>query len=151
MINIGKVCIEQEIKEMLQLLTKYKDVIAWSYEELKTYDLDIIVHDVPLKPNAKPFCQRQWSVHPLIEPLIMKEVENLLEEKIIFPIWHSTWVTNLVWVCKKNGEIRLCMDFRNLNQSSQKDNYPLPLLDKVLQIVNKFKMMSFLDGYSGYN
>ena len=81
----------------------------------------------------------------------MKEVEKLLKAKIIFPIYHSTWITNLVPVCKKNGEIRLCMNFKNLNQSSQKENYPLPLLDKVLQIVNGLKMMSFLDGYSSYN
>ena len=43
------------------------------------------------------------------------------------------------------------MDFRNLNLASQKDNYPLHSLDKVLQIVNGSKMMSFLDGYLGYN
>ena len=52
---------------------------------------------------------------------------------------------------KKTGEIRLCVDFRNLNLASQKDNYPLPSLDEVLQIMNGSKMMSFLDGYSGYN
>ena len=80
MLNIGKVYTEKERKEMLQLLTKYKDVIPWIYEDLKTYDLDIIVHDLPLKPDVKPFCQRQRPVNPLIEPLIMK-IENLLEAK----------------------------------------------------------------------
>ena len=63
---------------------------------------------------------------------------------------HSTWVANLVPV-RKNGEIRLCVDFRNLNRASEKDNYPLPSLDEVLQIVNGAKMMSFMDGYSRYN
>ena len=81
----------------------------------------------------------------------MKEVEKLLDAKIIFPIWHSTWVANLVPVYKKSGKIRLCVDFRNLNLSSQNDNYPLPSLDEVLQILNGSKMMSFLDGYYGYN
>ena len=78
----------------------------------------------------------------------MKEVKKLLDAKIIFPIRHSTWVENLVPVRKKTGEIRLCVDFRNLNLASQKDNYPLPLLDEVLKTVNGSKMMSFLDGYS---
>ena len=55
MVNIGKVYTERERKEMLQLLNEYKDVISWSFEDLKTYDLDIIVHDIPLKPDAKPF------------------------------------------------------------------------------------------------
>ena len=80
----------------------------------------------------------------------MKEVKKLLDAKIIFPIFHSTWVENLVPVRKKIGEIRLCVDFCNLNLASQKDNYPLPSLDEVLHIVNGLKMMSFLDGYSGY-
>ena len=136
---------------MIKLLSEYKDVIACSYKDLKTYDPNIIVHDIPLKPDAKPFRQRQRPVNQLIEPSIMKEVEKLLDAKIIFPIRHSTWVANLVPVCKKSGEIRLCVDFRNLNLSSQKDNYPLPSLDEVLQIVNGSKMMSFLDGFSGYN
>ena len=81
----------------------------------------------------------------------MKEFNKLLDANIIFPIRHSTWVTNLVLVWKKTGEIHLCVDFHNLNLASQKDNYPLPSLDEVLQIVNGSKMMSFLDGYLGYN
>ena len=98
-----------------------------------------IVNDIPVKLDLKPFHQRKQPVNPLIEPLIMKEVEKLLKEKVIFPIWHSIWVANLVLVHKKNGEIGLCMNFKNLNQLSQKDNYPLPSLDEVLQIVNGSK------------
>ena len=81
----------------------------------------------------------------------MKEVKNLLDAKIIFPIHHSTGVENLVPVRKKTREIHLFVDFHNLNLASQKDNYPLPSLDEVLQTVNSSKMMSFLDGYSRYN
>ena len=55
MVQIGKVCNQQEREDMLKLLTEYKDVIAWSYEELKTYDPKIIMHDIPFKPNAKLF------------------------------------------------------------------------------------------------
>ena len=58
MVKIGKVCMEQERQEVLKLLFEYKDVIAWSYEDLKTYDQNIIMHDIPLKPNAEPFHQR---------------------------------------------------------------------------------------------
>lgn len=70
----------------LQFLTEYKDVIAWSYKELKMYDLEIIMHGIPLKLDAKPFCQRKRPVNPIIESLIMKEVQKLLNAKIIFPI-----------------------------------------------------------------
>ena len=54
-------------------------------------------------------------------------------------------------VRKKNGEIRLCVDFRNLNKCSKKDNYPLPKMDHLLQRVLGDSVMSFLDGFSRYN
>jgi len=54
-------------------------------------------------------------------------------------------------VRKKIGEIRLCIDFRNLNKVSLKDNYPLPKMDQILQRVVGASRMSLLDGYSGYN
>ena len=55
MIRIGKACNTQEREDMLKLLAEYKDVLAWSYDKLKTYDPKIITHDIPLKLDAKPF------------------------------------------------------------------------------------------------
>ena len=52
---------------------------------------------------------------------------------------------------KKSGEIRLCVDFRNLNQVSLKDNYPLPKMDHILQRVVGAQRICMLDGFSGYN
>ena len=43
------------------------------------------------------------------------------------------------------------MDFRNLNKCSRKDNYPLPKMEHILQKVLGSKVMSFIDGFSGYN
>ena len=54
-------------------------------------------------------------------------------------------------VRKKSGEIRLCVEFRNLNQVSLKDNYPLPKMDHILQKVFCSQRMSMLDGFLGYN
>jgi len=80
-----------------------------------------------------------------------KEIQNLLKAKIIIPLRYSKWIANLVDVRKKNGEIRLCVDFRNLNKCSKKDNYPLPKMDHLLQRVLGDSVMSFLDGFFGYN
>jgi hypothetical protein len=57
----------------------------------------------------------------------------------------------LVPTHKKFGEIRLCIDFRNLNKVSLKDNYPLPKMDHILQRVVGSSQISLLDGFSGYN
>jgi hypothetical protein len=60
-------------------------------------------------------------------------------------------VENLVPVRKKSGEIRLCVDFINLNMVSLKDNYPLPKMDHILEKVVGSQKMSMMDGFCGYN
>jgi hypothetical protein len=80
-----------------------------------------------------------------------QELKKLLDAKIIFQVRHSTWVANLVPVRKKSGEIHLCVDFRNLNRASEKDNYPVPSMEQLLQTVSGSEIFSLLDGFSGYN
>jgi hypothetical protein len=75
----------------------------------------------------------------------------MLDEKIIVPLRYSNWVANLVPVRKKSGEIRLCVDFKNINKCSLKENYPLHKMDHILQRVVGVHIISLLDGYFGYN
>ena len=75
----------------------------------------------------------------------------MLDAQIILPLRYSNWVANLVHVRKKNGEIKLCVDFRNLNKESLNDNYSLPKMDQLLQMVSGAQRLSMLDGFSGYN
>ena len=63
-------------------------------------------------------------MNPKLFPLIEKEIKNLFEANIIVALIFSHWVENLVLVRKKNGEIRICIDFRNLNRVSLKHHYP---------------------------
>ena len=90
-------------------------------------------------------------MHPKMETLIQNEVKKLLDVKIIFRVRHSEWVVNLVLVRKNSGEIRLCVDFRNLNHASEKDNYPVLPMEQTLHMVSVSELFSLLDGFSGYN
>jgi hypothetical protein len=93
----------------------------------------MIEHKIPLKPGVKPFRQKLRKINPILLPVVEREVKKLLDEKIIIPLRYFDWVANLVPIRKKSGEIRLCVDFRNLNKSSLKDNYPLPKMDHILE------------------
>jgi len=135
----------------VEMMKRFIDVFAWSYADLKQYDSSIIQHTIPIKQNEKPFKQKLRRINPLLMPLIEKEVKKLFDAKIIVPIRFSNWLANLVPVRKKNGEIRICIDFRNLNKASLKDNYPLPKMDFILQNIVGSQRMSMLDGFSGYN
>jgi hypothetical protein len=126
-------------------------VFAWTYEDLRTYDTSVIEHKIPLKEEANPFRQKLRQINPMLLPIMEREVKKLLDAQIIVPLRYSEWVANLVPVRKKNGEIRLCVDFRNLNRSSKKDNYPLPKMEHILQRVTGASRISMIDGFLGYN
>ena len=111
-------------------------MFAWTDEDLKTYDTKIIQHVIPIKGGIKPYQQPLRKMHPKLEPLIQNEVKKLLDAKIIFKVRHLEWDSNLVLVQKKSGEIRLCVDFKNLNRASNKDNYLVPPMEQILQMVS---------------
>ena len=75
----------------------------------------MIQHTIELMLSAKPYRKNQRLVNPRIEEVMKQEFLKILNAKIIYPIKHSTWVVNLVLVRKKNREIRLYVDFRNMN------------------------------------
>lgn len=75
----------------------------------------------------------------------------MYDAKIIAPSRFLDWVSNLVPTRKKTGEIKLCVDLRNLNKVSLKGNYPLPKMDHILHRVVGSTRISLLDGFSGYN
>jgi hypothetical protein len=127
------------------------DVFAWKYEYLNTYDISIIQHRIPLKHGTKPFRQNLRQVNPLFLPTIEKQVRKSLNAQIIIPIRCFEWVENMVPIRKKSGDIRLCVDFRNINKCSLKDNYPLPKMDHILQKVVGENSISMMDGFSKYN
>ena len=52
---------------------------------------------------------------------------------------------------KKNGQIRVCVDFRDLNNACPKDDFPLPIIEIMIDATTCYERLSFLDGSSGYN
>jgi hypothetical protein len=131
-VKLSKSLTEGQRAEYTNLLREFADVFAWTYEDLKTYDMSVIEHKIPLKEEAKPFKKKLRQINPMLLPAMEREVKKLLDAQIIVSLRYSDWVANLVPVRKKSGEIRLCVDFRNLNRSSRKDNYPLPNMEHIL-------------------
>eukprot|EP00253_Pinus_taeda_P011398 PITA_11398 len=150
-INLGHGLAPEEKQAYICLLRQYKNVFAWNYDELKTYNTSIIQHSIPMIDNEKPVQQKIRKIHPNLENQIKTELNKLLKARIIFPVRHSKWVYNMVPVRKRSRYIRIYIDFQNLNKACQKDNFPLPPMEQVLQAVIGSTLMSFLDGFSGYN
>jgi hypothetical protein len=133
------------------MMTEFSDIFAWEYNDLKTYETQVIEHRIPLNKESTPFNKKLRSISPLLLPIIEKEIKKILNAQIIIPLRYFEWVANLVPVRKNNGEIRLCVDFRNLNKCSKKDNYPFPKMEHIIQRVSGASVMPFIDRFSGYN
>ena len=69
-IYIGEHLIEEESEKLKQLLVEYRDCFAWSYEDLKGIDEEIVVHTIPLRVDVVPVTQRPYKTNPRIAQTI---------------------------------------------------------------------------------
>uniref|UniRef100_A0A2N9FLD6 Integrase catalytic domain-containing protein n=1 Tax=Fagus sylvatica TaxID=28930 RepID=A0A2N9FLD6_FAGSY len=136
---------------LINLLKEYQDVFAWKYDEMPDIDPGLVAHSLNVEPGTKPVVQPARTFHTEVEAQITQEVKKLLAAGFIKPIQHPRWLSNIVPVKKKNGQIRCCVDFRNLNKACPKDEFPLPNMDLLIDSAAGSAMFSFMDGFSGYN
>eukprot|EP00253_Pinus_taeda_P006581 PITA_06581 len=141
---------DQEIK-LVNLLQKYKGAFAWDYPDMKGIDPQLCTHHIYIEKDARPVRQPQRGLNPHLKEIVKAKLQKLLNVNFIYPISDSKWVSPLVVVPKKNGKWRICVDYRELNKATQKDHFPLPFIDQVLDTLAGKKFFSFLDGFSGYN
>jgi hypothetical protein len=144
-------CSLEEIQVYTDLFKEFFNVFAWSYEEMPSIDPRIVEHEITTYPDAKPVRQKLHPVNPKKEEAIKVEVEKFLKASFIYPIHLTQWVSNLVSVNKKQGMIRICMDFCDLNKACPKDNFTTPFIDKIIDECLGCEAFSFMDGFSGYN
>ncbi|XP_060183015.1 uncharacterized protein LOC132612963 [Lycium barbarum] len=135
----------------VELLKEYKDVFSWSYKEMLGLDPKVVVHHLAVKNGTRPIKQAQRRFRPELVPLIENEVNKLIEAGFIREVKFPTWISSIVPVRKKNGQIRVCVDFRDLNNACPKDEFSLPIAELMIDATTGYEAMSFMDGSSGYN
>lgn len=103
------------------------------------------------KNDARSIRQPQRRLNPHLKDIVKAELQNFLYVNFIYPVSDSKWVSPLVAVPKKNGKWRIFVDYRELNKETQKDHFPLPFIDQVLDSLAGNKFFSLLNGFNGYN
>ncbi|KAG9450285.1 hypothetical protein H6P81_010250 [Aristolochia fimbriata] len=141
---------EQET-EYMALLREYRDIFAWNYTEMSGLDPRVAVHKLAVHPSVRPVKQSQRRFQPELVPEIEKEVNKLIAANFIREVKYPSWIANIVPVKKKSGQIRVCVDFCDLNKACPKDDFPLPITELMVDATTGHKVLSFMDGSSGYN
>ena len=82
----------------------------------------------------------------------MKEkIQKQLSVGFFLVVEYLEWLAHVVPVLKNDGKVRVCVDFRDLNEASPKDDFSLPHIDMVVDNAVGHSMLSFMNGFSRYS
>ena len=112
---------------------------------------EVAKHSLHLILGSKPAKQRLRHFDDERRRAIGEEITKLLAAGFIREVFHSDWLANPVLVKKKTGKWRMCVDYTGLNKVCQKDYFPLPRIDQIVDSTSGSKILSFLDAYLGYH
>jgi len=158
-----------EEEKLLRVLRDHKTALGWTIADIKGISPSKCMHRILLEDEARPTRDAQRRLNPHMKQVVRDEVLKLLDVGIIYPISDSKWVSLVQVVPKKSGitvvkneenELvptrmttgwRVCIDYRRLNKETQKDHFPIPFIDHMLERLAGHNYYCFLDGYSGYN
>ena len=130
---------EQSIRELIQ---EYRDLFPTTPGKTNKAQHFIATSGTPARvpPRRVPVHYRQE---------VETQIQHMLDQGIIEEC-SSPWMAPAVFVKKKTGDLRICVDYRELNKRTTKDVYPLPLPDEVQNRLAGAKVFSTLDMRSGY-
>ncbi|PVD22603.1 hypothetical protein C0Q70_18421 [Pomacea canaliculata] len=133
--------------------SRIRDLISGRPESFSTGETDFghvtqVKHEIQLT-NDTPFKERHRRIPPGMYEQVREHLQLLLDSGIIRPS-HSPWSSNVVWVKKKDGSLRQCVDYRQLNARTMKDSYALPRIEELLDALAGSKYFTVLDLKSGY-
>ncbi|GJR62972.1 hypothetical protein Tco_1505134 [Tanacetum coccineum] len=102
-VTISKELKDKEKAALLKVLKSHKQAIAWKISDIKGIDPSFCTHKILMEDDFKPAVQHQRRVNPKIHEVIKKEVIQLLDAGLIYPISDSSWVSPVHCVPKKGG------------------------------------------------
>ena len=133
-------------RKLLRVLAKFNEVFAKN-----AYDLgccNVGEHYVKTG-DAQPIYTRARKVAPQCRTPLETELQELKELGIIEDT-NSSWAAPIVLVKKKDGTIRLCIDFRMLNQVAERSSFPLPKINEIFAALQGMRFFSSLDLAKGF-
>ncbi|KAI3822129.1 hypothetical protein L1987_09710 [Smallanthus sonchifolius] len=105
---------------------------------------------IDLVPDAQPVAKAPYRLAPVEMKELMTQLDELLEKGFIQPSI-SPWGAPVLFVKKKDGSMRMCIDYRELNKCTVKNKYPLPRIDDLFDQLQGASWFSKIDLRSGYH
>ena len=137
---------EPEWRDKLEvLLARHPSIIQWTEKELGR--CAVVKHHI-YTTSDQPLYQPPYRVPYAQQEILYKEIQEMEDKGVIQPSV-SPWSAPIVMV-KKDGDLRICIDYRKLNDITKTDPYPIPLIHETLDRLGGAKYFSAIDLASGY-
>ncbi|KAJ9520413.1 hypothetical protein QJQ45_000169 [Haematococcus lacustris] len=117
---------------------------------LRTPQERAVGHSIPLQPDGKPPARPSYRMSKPEQDELRKQITDLLAKGLIEPS-SSPYAAPVLFVQKKSGELRMCIDYRQLNKITIRDQYPLPRIDDLFDQLAGKTVFSSLDLQAGYH
>ena len=141
--KIGEQLSAIQQSDLQKLLDEFTDVL-----QFKPGRTTMVEHTINTR-TARPVHLPPYRVPHAYREMVELELKEMLDSGIIEPS-ASQWSAPMVLVKKKDGTLRLCVDYRRLNSVSQIDAYPMPRVDEMLDRLGKAHFISTMDLTRGY-
>ena len=132
-------------------MRKNANVFTWNAYEALGVDPSFICHHLNVNPSVTPKKQLHRCSSREHSDTIKDKVTKLKQSKAIKEVFYPEWLANTIVVRKKNGKLRVCVDFTDLNKACSKDLFPIPRIDQLVDVTVGHLQMSFLDVFQGYH
>ncbi|RDX68785.1 Retrovirus-related Pol polyprotein from transposon 17.6, partial [Mucuna pruriens] len=149
--KVGTALSYEEEARLVNFLMQNVDVFAWTPKDMPGIDPGFMCHHLSIMKGAKPVIQKRRKQGEERRRAAREETNRLLTTGFIKGVQYLTWLANVVMVKKPNGRWRMCTDYTDLNKACPKDPYPLPSIDRLVDGVSGYALLSFMDAYFGYN
>ena len=116
----------------------------------KHADGRVLEHEIPLHDGAQPVSGRPYRFTPAEHEEVHKQVTHLTNQGWIRPSL-SPWGSPILFQRKKNGKLRMCVDYRALNRETVKYAYPMPRIEQLLDKLRGYQVLSKLDLSDGFH
>ena len=137
-------------EQVRQLLDEYKDIWPMDFNHLPVFRPEL-PPVIPLIQGAQPVCRNRGRYTQPEREEIQRQIEHFLAVGRIRPS-SSPWGAPVLFVPKKSGRgLRMCIDYRPLNQQTVKNRYPLPRIDDLLDQLSGARYFSSIDLLHGYH
>ena len=142
--------VTREVRDGLdKILSDYEDIFPEQLPKGRPPKWEV-EFAIKTEPGAAPPNQPPYRLSPKEHEELQAQIEDLLAQGHICPS-QSPYGAPILFVQKKDGRWRMCIDYRALNKQTIKDRYPLPRIDDLLDRLGKVKYFSTIDLASGYH